>query len=222
MESARISDEPVSILFNTSVVAKRDVWSIDLIKILDLLMDILAKTGHTDLKVAGMAALSSSLIYHMKVESIFALQRAVAEKRPIPQRVDVDIDIIDMPYRHESTFPVSLDDLLEMLQDLIGMMANPRSHRKAMIEPVESPNFDEYFVKVEDFIAKYQDLIMSKIERLGSGTLHEIIQDLDSIDSIRCFFAILFLARDQRVDLEQDGDDIKIIMVKDDALGTES
>ena len=27
--------------------------------------------------------------------------------------------------------------------------------------------------------------------------------DLDEVDSIRCFFCILFLARDQKVDLEQ-------------------
>ena len=32
-------------------------------------------------------------------------------------------------------------------------------------------------------------------------------------DSIRCFFAVLFLARDQKVDLEQIEDDIKIIMI---------
>ena len=37
--------------------------------------------GKKDLKVAEMAALSSSLIYRMKVESIFALQKAAMEKK---------------------------------------------------------------------------------------------------------------------------------------------
>jgi segregation and condensation protein A len=34
------------------------------------------------------------------------------------------------------------------------------------------------------------------------------------VDSIRCFFAILFLARDEKIDIEQIEDDIKIIIIK--------
>jgi segregation and condensation protein A len=45
--------------------------------------------------------------------------------------------------------------------------------------------------------------------------LQEIIKDLDEIDSIRCFFATLFLARDEKVELEQIGEDIKIILIKE-------
>jgi segregation and condensation protein A len=213
-----ISQEPINILFNPSTVVKKDVWDIDLIHILNLLIRILEKTGKKDLKVAGMAALSSSLIYRMKVESIFALQRAAMEKKPIHQRTDVDIELIDIPYRHESTYPVSLDDLLGLLQNLIGTIANPQSRRnkRLEIEPIEAPNFQEFFISLESIIGKYEDLIMKKIAVNGFGILQEIIADLDQVDSIRCFFAALFLARDQRVDLEQIEDDIKIIMIKEE------
>ena len=209
-----ISQEPVNILFSPTSVAKKDVWEIDLIHILNLLIKILEKSGKKDLKVAGMAALSSSLIYRMKVESIFALQRAAMEKKPMHQRTDVDIQLIDIPYRHESTYPVSLDDLLGLLQNLIGTIANPQSRRSKQveIEPIEAPNFQEYFISLESIIGKYEDLIMKKIaDAKGFGILQEIIADLDEVDSIRCFFAVLFLARDQKVDLEQIEDDIKII-----------
>ena len=37
--------------------------------------------------------------------------------------------------------------------------------------------------------------------------------DLDSLDSIRCFFAILFLAQKQKVELEQIDDDIKVTLI---------
>ena len=143
-----ISQEPVNILFSPSSVIKKDVWEIDLIQILNLLIKILEKTGKKDLKVAGMAALSSSLIYRMKVESIFALQKAAMEKRPLINRRDVDINILDMPYRHESTYPVSLDELLELLENLIGSIANPqRLRRKGQLdfEPTEPPDFKKYF-----------------------------------------------------------------------------
>jgi segregation and condensation protein A len=211
-----ISQAPVNILFNPSSIGKKDVWDIDLILILDLLVKILEKNGRKDLRIAGMAALSSSLIYRMKVESIFALQRAAMEKKPNKQRTDVDIELINMPYRHESTYPVSLDDLLGLLQNLIGTIANPQNRRnKVNIEPIEVPDFQEYFISLENIIGKYEDLIIKKISDAGYGMLQTIIKDLDGIDSIRCFFAILFLARDEKIDLEQIDEDIKIILIKE-------
>lgn len=206
-----ISKEPISVLFSPASMAKKDVWNIDLVQILNMLIGILEKNGKKDLKIAGMAALSSSLIYRMKVESIFALQKAAMEKSPPKQRNDVDIQMINIPYRHESTYPVSLDDLLGLLQNLIGSIANPRT-RKVNIQPVEVPDFDEYFISLENTLGKYEDLIMNKISDTGSKMLQEIIYNLDEIDSIRCFFAILFLARDEKIEIEQIDDDIKITL----------
>jgi len=213
-EISSISQDPVNILFNPSVISKKDVWEINLIEILKLLIKILEETGKKDLKVAGMAALSSSLIYRMKVESIFALQKAAMEKKPLTNRRDVDIDIRDMPYRHESTYPVSLDELLDLLENLIGSIANPLSRRRGQLDfDPEPPDFKEYLLPFENLVKRYEDLIIRKIRGTGSGLLKEIVIDLDSLDSVRCFFAILFLAREQRVELEQIDDDIQVTLI---------
>ena len=215
-EISGISQDPVNILFNPSVISKKDVWQINLIEILKLLVKILEQTGKKDLKVAGMAALSSSLIYRMKVESIFALQKAAMEKKPLTNRRDVDIDIIDMPYRHESTYPVSLDELLDLLENLIGSIANPLSRRRGQLDfDPEPPDFKEYLLPFENLVKKYEDLIIRKIRGTGSGLLKDIVIDLDSLDSVRCFFAILFLARDQKVELDQIDDDIQVTLIDD-------
>ena len=131
-----ISENPVNVLFNTSSIAKKDVWEIDIVGILEMLLRILGKSGKKDLRVAGMAALSSSLIYRMKVESIFALHRAAMEKKSSRVRSDVDIPLLGIPYRHEPTYPVTLDELLGLLQNLIGSMANPRE-RRLKFDPVQ-------------------------------------------------------------------------------------
>jgi len=164
-----------------------------------------------------MAALSSSLIYRMKVESIFALQKAAMEKKPLINRRDVDIDILDIPYRHESTYSVSLDELLDLLENLIGSIANPRSRRNRQLdfEAIQPPDFKEYLLPFENLVKKYEDLIIRKIRGTGSGLLKEIVIDLDSLDSVRCFFAILFLAREQKVELEQIDDDIQVTLIND-------
>jgi len=211
-----ISQDPVNILFNPSVIQKKDVWQINIVEILKILIKILEATSKKDLKVAGMAALSSSLIYRMKVESIFALQKAAMEKKPLINRRDIDIDILDMPYRHESTYPVSLDELLDLLENLIGSIANPRSRRRGQLDfDSEPPDFKEYLLPFENLVGKYEDLIIRKISGAGSGLLKEIVADLDSLDSVRCFFAILFLARDQKVELEQIDDDIQVTLLDD-------
>jgi len=216
-EISGISQDPVNILFNPSVISKKDVWQINIVEILKMLIKILEATGKKDLKVAGMAALSSSLIYRMKVESIFALQKAAMEKKPLINRRDVDIDILDMPYRHESTYPVSLDELLDLLENLIGSIANPRSRMNGQLdfEAIQPPDFKEYLLPFENLVGKYEDLIVRKIRGTGSGLLKDIVIDLDSLDSIRCFFAVLFLARDQKVELEQFDNDIQVTLIDD-------
>lgn len=216
-----ISQAPLNILFNPAVVTKKDVWEIDLVSILEVLIKLLNQSGKKDLRVAGMAALSSSLIHRMKVESIFALQKAAMETKPLRQRGDIDIELLQIPYRHESTYPVTLDELLSLLENLIGSIANPRSRRGGQMsfEPLETPDFKDYFISLENLIGKYEELIVSKIRPTGSGLLRNIVADLEPIDAIRCFFAILFLARDQKVELEQIDEDIKITMVNEEITG---
>jgi segregation and condensation protein A len=216
-EADNISQAPVNVLFNPNTIVKKDVWEINIIQILEILIRILKKADKKDLRVAGMAALSSSLIHRMKVERIFALQKAAMEKKPLRERTDLDIQVLNIPYRHEATYPVTLDELMDLLENLIGTIANPRSRRGGQLkfEPVEVPDFKDYFTSLESVIERYQELIIRKIEVSGSGLLAEIIADLDATDSIRCFFAILFLARDQKVELEQVEDDIKITIIKE-------
>ena len=213
--NAGVSLPPINVLFNPVDVSKKDVWSIDIIRILELLIKILNETGKKDLRVAGIAALSSAMIHKMKVESIFALQKAAMEKTPLRQRLDIDVEIIDMPYRHEATYPVTLDELLVVLENLIGTIANPRSSRRQMqFEPVEVPDFNEYLSGLEKIIGQYEELIVNKIRATGSGSFRIIVSELETIDVVRCFFAILFLARDEKVELEQLEGDIMISLTK--------
>ena len=214
---AEISKVPINILFDPEGVKKKNIWEIDLIQILSILIKVLEKADKKDLRVAGMAALSSSLIYRMKVENIFALKKAAMENKPIHRRTDVDIQMLDIPYRHESTYPVSLDELLDLLENLIGTIANPRERRSNQLkfEPVDPPDFKKYFNNLENIIGEYQDLILKKLEPNGNALLATITKDLNAKDSIRWFFAILFLARDEKVDLMQVDDDITITLIKE-------
>ena len=56
------------------------------------------------------------------------------------------------------------------------------------IEPIEAPDFQEYFISLENIIGKYEDLIIKKITDTGFGMLQDIIAELDEVDSIDASF----------------------------------
>ena len=102
-------------------------------------------------------------------------------------------------------------------ENLIGTIANPRERRGSQLkfEPVEAPDFKKYFNSLENIIGQYQDLVLNKLHSTQSLLLKTITHDLDTTDSIRCFFATLFLARDEKVDLMQENEDIRVTLIKE-------
>ena len=67
----------------------------------------------------------------------------------------------------------------------------------------------------DSIIGEYQDLVLNKLKDTGTVLLGSITKELDTTMSIRCFFAILFLARDEKVDLVQIDDDITVTLIKE-------
>ena len=48
---------------------------------------------------------------------------------------------------------------------------------------------------------------------MGHFYLKKIVEDLDTTDSIRCFFAVLFLARDEKIDImQEEGEEIRVTL----------
>jgi segregation and condensation protein A len=143
-----IAQPPLNILFNPSTVVKKDVWSVDIVRLLELFLQLINATGNKDLRICGIAAVSSSMIYRLKVESIFLLEKIAMQKKglenqqalPIPE-----LNTLELPFRVESTYPVSVDDLLKVLENMIMELANPRPRKKQVeLEPVQTFNFDQY------------------------------------------------------------------------------
>jgi segregation and condensation protein A len=76
-----LATPPLNLLFNTSLLGKRNVWEINISTLLELLLKIINSSEKKDLRICGIAALSSSLIYRLKVESIFQLEKLSMEKK---------------------------------------------------------------------------------------------------------------------------------------------
>jgi segregation and condensation protein A len=224
----QIVQPPLNLLFNPSLLIRKDVWNIDIARLLEMFLQLLNATGNKDLRICGLAAVSSSMIYRLKVESIFVLEKIAMQKKslndptndpqqqlPIPQ-----LNPIELPFRIEPTYPVSVEDLLHMLENMIMELANPRSKRKKQeleLEPVETFNFDRYLLKFEKIIQDYEDMIYDIVAADGILMFKTLVNKLEPVEMARCFIAMLYLAMKRKIKLDypqEDSDDIEMTLAQ--------
>jgi segregation and condensation protein A len=224
----QIAQPPLNLLFNPSLLIRKDVWNIDIARLLEMFLRLLNATGNKDLRICGLAAVSSSMIYRLKVESIFVLEKIAMQKKglndstndhqqqaPIPQ-----LNPIELPFRIEPTYPVSVEDLLHMLENMIMELANPRSKRKKQeleLEPVETFDFDQYLIKFEKIIQDYEDMIYDIVAADGMLMFQTLANKMEPVEIARCFIAMLYLAMKHKIILDypqEDSDDIKMTLAQ--------
>ena len=212
-----LSEPPLNILFNTSLLGKQNVWDIDISSLLQLLLDIINSSGKKDLRVCGIAIWSSSLIYRLKVESIFKLEK-ISLERKIPENIEdkeiPNINPISFPFRLTSTSPVSLEDLLQVLQNMITDLSNPttKTRNQVKLEPIENFDFDQYFVKFEKILEEHENYLLDTLEINEIIIFSDFVRRMESIEVVRFFMCILHLAMKNKIELIQpdESDDIEI------------
>jgi segregation and condensation protein A len=223
----QIAQPPLNLLFNPSLLIRKDVWNIDIARLLETFLRLLNATGNKDLRICGLAAVSSSMIYRLKVESIFVLEKIAMQKKGLndatndPQQLPIPkLDPIEIPFRIEPTYPVSVEDLLHMLENMIMELANPRSKRKKQeleLEPVETFNFDQYLLKFEKIIQDYEDMIYDIVAADGVLMFKRLVNKFEPVEMARCFIAMLYLAMKDKIKLdypEEDSEDIKMTLAQ--------
>ena len=212
----KIAEPPLNLLFNPSLVSKKDVWDIDISKLLGMLLSIIHASEKKDLRLCGIAALSSSLIHRLKVESIFRLEKVAMQKKTIvdPGTPDpvTELNAIELPFRFESTYPVSLEELLQVLEKMIFELSNPDSRKKLTIEPIEGFDFDQYSQKFEQTMREYEDKILGILNEEGFVMFTMLISKMEVLEIARYFIALLYLVTKEKISLEQSevSGDIKI------------
>lgn len=223
----QIAQPPLNLLFNPSLLIRKDVWNIDIVGLLEMFLRLLNATGNKDLRICGLAAVSSSMIYRLKVESIFVLEKIAMQKKGLndatnePQQLPIpQLNPIEIPFRIEPTYPVSVEDLLHMLENMIMELANPSSKRKKQeleLEPVETFNFDQHLIKFEKIIQDYEDMIYDIVAADGILMFKTLVNKLEPVEMARCFIAILYLAMKGKIKLdypEEDSEDIKMTLAQ--------
>jgi segregation and condensation protein A len=206
----QIAKPPLNLLFNPSLIDKQDVWKIDVVKLLELLLSILKSSGNSDLRVCGVAILTSALIHRLKVESIFKLdkianQKEVKGEKPknFENKVPVpDLESISLPFRKETAYPASLEELLLILENMITDLSNPSVRKNQIdLEPVQTFDFQEYLIKFEKVIEEYENKLWDVL--IGGEELffNNFVKGMNELEVARYFIAMLYLAMKRKIDI---------------------
>ncbi len=214
-----ISKPPINVLFNPNLVSRKGIWSINISYLLELFIKILESMKKKDLRLCGIAVLSSSIIFRIKVESIFILERIAEQSRyasvndvkEIKTMINSNVNILAMPYRHEATYDITLEELLAMLSNIVQRIYSSSREDATSIEPIDYYD-DSHLIDLESVIGEYKERLYTTLN--GKDILfNEFVSGLDPLDVARYFIAMLHLCMEGKISIEQIGEyDIKMAL----------
>ena len=210
----KISSPPLNLLFNPSLITKKDIWQIDIVALLQMLVRLIDDSDRRDLRLCGVAALTSSIIHRLKVESIFRLEKIAMQKKGVDE-VPLSMPIVELkpmeiPYRYEPTYPVNLEDLLGLLETILNRLSNPKQQKKDLnLNALDTFDFDQYFIKIEQVLQERENIILDIVNADGTLLFSTFVAKMTPIEAARNFLALLYLAMKGQVKLQQivNGDD---------------
>ena len=84
-------------------------------------------------------------------------------------------------------------------------LANPRKQRKQLnLEAVETFDFNDYLVKFEQIVKSYEEMIFDIVSADGFVPVRKFTERMNSIEIVRCFIAVLYLAMKGLVIIDQE------------------
>lgn len=205
-----LSRPPLNLLLNPDGNKINKPWEVDLEGLLTTFLELITKSQFLDLRLCGSAALSSALIYRLKVETLFLLDK-IKEARI--QRIDISGEVpllLEMPFRQE-VYSTSIEDLVStlesILEDIIRGKRKQQERTNMLLEPEYSFEPDQFLNKIAEQVNEFRIIVLSELRKLHNFLFSEFIKGRDPLERAQFFIFLLFLAVEGTVLLEQTEDD---------------
>lgn len=213
---------PMNVLIDPEAIRGQKPWELDLSQLLEALLKIRGKSEDIDLRLCGSAALSSAIIYRLKVETLFLFERLKVERRIGAS--EEPPQVILLPFRYELS-TTSLEELLLALERIIQEISSESESRRGknvtaiLVESDESIKLDTFITHIREILSIFRHQLIEKLTTQGSVFFRDLVKDLSLLEEVRAFIMLLFIATERLVELEQIGDEIKISLVQNLADG---
>ena len=181
-------------------------WEVDLERLLMMFLDLIAKSEFLDLRLCGSAALSSALIYRLKVETLFLLDK-IKEAKMARSEFAGDVPLmLEMPFRQE-IYSTSVEDLIStleaILEDIIRGKRKQNERQNLVLEPVMTFEPDKFLNKISELVNEFRISVLGVIREKGSFFFSDFSAGKDALEKAQFFIFFLFLAMEGTVILEQ-------------------
>ena len=209
-EKSDLSKPPLNILINPTEMKTRKPWEIDLQELLEMFIKIIEQMETPDLRLCGSAALSSALIYRLKVESLFLFEK-LKIKRRITDRLDPP-QMLEIPYRYELS-TTNLDDLVSTLESILDEMISQQIEKPktSVIEVEPVIEVDTFSVQIQTALKEFKREIGNLLREKEKILFSEYVMDMSILDRVRTLLLLLFIANDGLIRIIQDEEDMLII-----------
>ncbi len=203
----------IRLLLNPDLAARQRPWDISIELLLEDFIRYLRRQPILDMRLGGLALLTSSIIYKLKVERLFYDEKRSYRRRP--SDLQEPAEGLSMPFRLQA--PVSdLDDLVTALESLLKEIS--KRSTAPQDEGVFLPGLEERTVEQDTIgvmLRTYSDQLLAGLGRTGPTSFGELTEGMKPIEVARVFIVLLFLAHNGRVILlqEEGAEDFSIMGV---------
>lgn len=215
MDNARqfLSKPPLNILVNPGAIRNRKIWEIDLKSLLDTLLNVLEEIEPLDMRLCASAALTSAIIYRLKVEALFLFDKLKVERKPTTMMIEPP-QILSMPFRYELA-STTIEDLIKALEKILKEILSQKERKVKsegeLIELEPLIKVDPFVAYIQEKLTSFKESLMNKLNEVGEILFSEYTQGFTLSEVMRTLILLLFLANDGVIRLEQFEDDIKIL-----------
>ena len=209
-EKIDLSKPPLNILINPTEMKNRKPWEVDLQELLEMFIKLIERMETPDLRLCGSAALSSALIYRMKVESLFLFEK-LKIKRHIIDKTDPP-QMLEIPYRYELS-TTTLDDLVSTLENILEEMISQQIEKPkpSMIKAEPVIEVDTFSIQIQKALKELKREIGNLLREREKILFSEYVMNMSILERVRTLLLLLFIANDGLIKIVQDEEDIWIV-----------
>ena len=209
-EKIDLSKPPLNILINPTEMKNRKPWEVDLQELLEMFIKLIERMETPNLRLCGSAALSSALIYRMKVESLFLFEK-LKIKRRIIDKTDTP-QMLEIPYRYELS-TTTLDDLVSTLENILEEMISQQIEKPkpSVIKAEPVIEVDTFSVQIQKALKELKREIGNLLRERERILFSEYVMNMSILERVRTLLLLLFIANDGLIKIVQDEEDIWIM-----------
>ncbi len=205
-----MSKPPLNILVNPSEINTNKPWEVDIQEILGIFIKLIEKMDLPDLRLCGSAALSSALIYRLKVESLFFFEKMKVKRQEI-DRTNTPFSL-DMPFRFELT-TTNLDDLVSTLENILEdiLTKEIKKPKTSFMEVEPELKVDTFSTQIQNALKELKREIRKILKENEKILFSEYVKNMDTLETVRTLLLLLFIANDGLINLIQHDEEIWIV-----------